>query len=85
MGFFGSPNHNNVFIMPSAFSLIAIVEKPFFVLLLEEIEIVFIERIDNKIKNFDLVFIFKDYSRPVKTINNIPKVNLKNIKSWLNQ
>lgn len=51
---------------------------------MEDIEVVSIERIDNKIKNFDLAVIFKDYSRQVKTIDNIPKENLDSIKEWLN-
>lgn len=71
LGFYGSPSYNNVFIMPSAYSLISIVEKPFMVIMLEEIELCFVERIMNKIKNFDLTIIFKDYSRPVVTIDNI--------------
>ncbi len=77
LGFYGSPGHNNVFIMPSAFCLLAIVEKPFFVLMLEDIEFVSIERLDNKIKNFDLAVVFKNYGKTVKTIDNIPKENLQ--------
>lgn len=49
-----------------------------------DIEVASIERVDNKIKNFDLALIFKDYSRTVKTIDNIPKENLDSIKEWLN-
>lgn len=53
--------------------------------MLEEIELVSIERVDNKIKNFDMILIFRDYTRPVKSIDNIPKENLDTIKEWLNQ
>lgn len=84
IGFFGSPFQNNVFVMPSAFSLMAIVERPFLVIKLEDIELISIERIDNKIKNFDMVVIYKDYSRPVQTISNIPKTNITAIKEWIN-
>jgi nucleosome binding factor SPN SPT16 subunit len=76
LGFYGSPNHNNVFILPTAYCLVSIIEKPFFVIFYEDIEFVSIERIDNKIKSFDLAFIFKDYTRPIVTIDNIPKDNL---------
>lgn len=62
--------------MPSAFCLMSIIEKPFFVVMLTEIEFVSVERIDNKIKNFDLAIIFKDYSRNVITIDSIPKGKL---------
>ena len=58
LGFYGSPFYNNVYIMPSAYCLVSIVEKPFLVIKLDEIELVSIERIDNKIKNFDLVVVF---------------------------
>ena len=70
--------------MPSKYTLMSISEKPFFVLMLEDIELVSIERIDNKIKNFDMIIIFKDYKRPVVNIDNIPKIDLDKIKIWLN-
>ena len=35
------------------------------------------------LKNFDLVFVFKDYSKPVQHINSIPMNQLENIKDWL--
>ena len=43
-----------------------------------------IERVEGQIKNFDLVIIFRDYNKPVKHIDNIPKTNLWQIKEWLN-
>ena len=81
--FYGSPYYNNVLISPCDRCLVSIVDIPLFVLSLDEIEIVSIERIDNKIKNFDLIIIFKDYSRNVQSISNIPKSNLDKIRSWL--
>ena len=82
-GFYGSPFYNNVFIMPTAYCVVSLIETPFLVITLEEVELVSLERVDNKIKNFDLVFVFKDYTRPVQTISNIDKKNLDTIKSWL--
>ena len=43
----------------------SITERPFLVIELDEVELISIERIDNKIKNFDMIVIFKDYTRPV--------------------
>lgn len=60
------------------------VERPFFLIMLDEIELVSIERVDNQIKNFDLIIIFKNYTKPVKHIDNIPKTSLSQIKEWLN-
>lgn len=82
-GFYGSPFYNNVFIMPTAYCVVSLIETPFLVITLDEVELVSLERVDNKIKNFDLVFVFKDYTRPVQTISNIDKKNLDTIKSWL--
>lgn len=31
-----------------------------------------------------MILIFKNYTKPVKHIDNIPKVNLQQIKDWLN-
>jgi nucleosome binding factor SPN SPT16 subunit len=84
-GFHGSPFYTNNFVIPCAYCLISITENPFFVLTLDEIEIVSIERVDNKIKNFDLIIIFKNYTLPVRAISNIPKSNLEMIKEWLNR
>ena len=81
--FYGSPFYNNVLISPCDRCLVSIVDTPLFVLSLDEIEIVSIERIDNKIKNFDLIIIFKDYSRSVQSISNIPKNDLEKIRHWL--
>jgi nucleosome binding factor SPN SPT16 subunit len=35
------------------------------------------------LKNFDLVFVYKDYTRPVTHINSIPMESLENVKEWL--
>ena len=35
------------------------------------------------LKNFDLVFVFKDYSKPVCHINSITVESLDTIKEWL--
>jgi nucleosome binding factor SPN SPT16 subunit len=83
--FYGSPFHNNVLISPCDTCLIAIVESPLFVLSIEDIEIVSIERVDNTLKNFDMVIIFRDYSRSVQTISNIPKKQLEMIRNWLDE
>lgn len=34
-------------------------------------------------KNFDLVFVYKDFARPVTAINSIPMETLENVKEWL--
>lgn len=83
LGFYGSPFQNNVFIVPTAYCLVSLVETPFLVVALEDIELVSFERVDNKIKNFDMILVFKDYTRPVQIVSNIPKQNLEQIREWL--
>lgn len=35
------------------------------------------------LKNFDLVFVFKDFSRPPVHVNTIPVESLESVKEWL--
>lgn len=43
LGFYGSPFSSNVFIMPTAYCLVSIIETPFMVISLDEIEMVSLE------------------------------------------
>ena len=56
---------------------------PPFVIALDEVELIHFERVQFQLKNFDMVFIFKDYSRKVEMINSIPMSSLDAIKEWL--
>jgi len=53
------------------------------VLTLEDIEIAHLERVQFGLKNFDLVFVFKDYSRAPYHINTIPVEQIEDVKDWL--
>lgn len=61
-----------------------IIESPFFIMSLEEVELACFERMIGRLKNFDLVFIFKDYERPVTRIASIPIDKAEIVKNWLN-
>ena len=39
---------------------------------LEDLELVHFERVQFQLKNFDMVFIFKDYNRKVVIVGSIP-------------
>jgi len=86
LGFFGAPNRSSVFLQPTSHCLVNLTESPFFVMSLEDVEFAFFERVspDMVLKNFDIAFIFKDYSRPVVRVSSIPSDSLQGIKSWLN-
>jgi nucleosome binding factor SPN SPT16 subunit len=53
------------------------------VVTLDDIELVHLERVSFGLKNFDLVVIFKDLSRPVQHINTIPVESIDQVKDWL--
>lgn len=83
LGFNGVPFRSSVFCQPSTDCLVQLTEPPFLVVTLEDIEIVHLERVQFGLKNFDMVFVFKDFHRPVAHINTIPVESLENVKEWL--
>jgi len=83
LGFYGVHNIANVYIQPSVHCLLSILESPFFVLSLDEVEIACFERVIRSLRNFDLVFVFKDYSRKTIRIDAIPREYYETIKEWL--
>eukprot|EP01024_Parvocaulis_polyphysoides_P007398 TRINITY_DN12201_c0_g1_i11.p2 TRINITY_DN12201_c0_g1~~TRINITY_DN12201_c0_g1_i11.p2 ORF type:complete len:367 (-),score=55.91 TRINITY_DN12201_c0_g1_i11:331-1374(-) len=84
-GFFGVPNRSTVFIMPTQNALIELVEIPFLVISLQDIELVNLERVGFNLRNFDMAIIFKDYKRDPKRIDAIPGKYIDSIKEWLNE
>lgn len=83
LGFLGVPFRSTVFLQPTTDCLVQLSEPPFLVLTLSEVEIAHFERVQFGLKNFDLVFIYKDFNKPVLQINSIPMNYLENIKDWL--
>lgn len=83
LGFNGVPNRSNVFCQPSTDCLVQLTEPPFMVITLEDIEVAHLERVQFGLKNFDMVFIFKDFTRTPAHINTIPVESLENVKEWL--
>ena len=57
--------------------------QPVFVVTLEDVELVHFERVSLSLKNFDRVFIFKDYSKKVAMVNSVPMTQLDHVKEWL--
>lgn len=70
--------------MPTTDCLVHLSDPPFLVITLEDIEIAHLERIQYGLRNFDLVVVFKDFTRPPVHINTIPSEDLENVKDWLN-
>lgn len=83
LGFQGVPNRSAVYCMPTTDCLVQLVEPPFMVVNLEEIEICILERVQFGLKNFDMVFAYKDITKPVTHVNTIPIESLDFVKQWL--
>jgi nucleosome binding factor SPN SPT16 subunit len=83
LGFHGVPGRNNVFLQPTVHCLVNLIEAPFFVLTLDEVEIAYFERVSFGLKQFDLVFVQKDWTKSTVHINAIPIDSLETIKDWL--
>ncbi|KAF7127189.1 hypothetical protein RHSIM_Rhsim11G0099900 [Rhododendron simsii] len=83
LGFYGVPYKASAFIVPTSSCLVELIENPFLVVTLSEIEIVNLERVGLGQKNFDMAIVFKDFKRDVLRIDSIPSTSLDGIKEWL--
>lgn len=83
LGFHGVPHKASAFMVPTSTCLVELVESPFVVISLSEIEIVNLERVGLGQKNFDMTIVFKDFKRDVFRIDSIPSSSLDGIKEWL--
>ncbi|KAG6511843.1 hypothetical protein ZIOFF_029921 [Zingiber officinale] len=83
LGFHGVPHKSSAFIVPTSTCLVELIETPFLVVTLGEIEIVNLERVGFGQKNFDMTIVFKDFKRDVLRIDSIPSSSVDGIKEWL--
>ncbi|KAH6772581.1 global transcription factor C [Perilla frutescens var. frutescens] len=83
LGFHGVPYKASAFIVPTSSCLVELIEIPFLVISLSDIEIVNLERVGLAQKNFDMAIVFKDFKRDVMRIDSIPSSSLDGIKEWL--
>jgi nucleosome binding factor SPN SPT16 subunit len=58
-------------------------DPPFLVVTLAEIEIASLERVQYGLKQFDLVFILKDFTKAPLHINSIQSSQMDDVKNWL--
>ncbi|TDL27246.1 FACT complex subunit SPT16 [Rickenella mellea] len=85
LSFEGVPFRTNVRLQPTTECLVHLSDPPFLVVTLSEIEIASLERVQYGLKQFDLVFIFQDFTRPPLQINSIPSGQLDDVKNWLDR
>ena len=84
LSFTGCPQKQVVKIRPTKECLIALSEFPFFVLDVNDIEVVHFERMYYGMKNFDLAVIKKDFTTCLR-INSIPTEYTEELKSYFNE
>ncbi len=84
LDFYGCPHKSVVKVRPTKNCLIAISEFPFFVIDIDDIEVVHFERLQFGIKNFDMAIIFKDFTT-FKRINSVPVEHIEDIKSYFDE
>lgn len=70
-------------LQPTTECLVHLTDPPFLVVTLSEIEIASLERVQYGLRQFDLVFIFKDFTKPPLHINSIPSSQMDDVKNWL--
>jgi nucleosome binding factor SPN SPT16 subunit len=83
LGFQGVPFRSNVLLQPTTDCLVHLSDPPFLCVTLNEVELAHLERVQFGLKNFDMVFVFKDFHRTPIHINTIPMSQLDNVKDWL--
>lgn len=83
LGFNGVPSRSSVMIQPTTDCLVQLTEPPFMVITLTDIEIVHLERVQFGLKQFDMVVVFKDFTKPPAHINTIPVEALDGVRDWL--
>lgn len=85
LSFEGVPGKSSLTILPTLHCLVALEDNPPFVLTLGDIEVAHFERVQLSLKSFDLVFVHKDFDKPVIKIGSIPTKFLSTIQSYLNE
>lgn len=84
-GFHGINGRQMLLYQPTNSCLVHLTEPPFLIVIIAEVELVHLERIQFGLKNFDMVFVYKDYTKPVTHINSIPVNKLESVKEWLDK
>ncbi|ESK83469.1 fact complex subunit spt16 [Moniliophthora roreri MCA 2997] len=83
LSFEGVPFRTSVRLQPTTECLVHLTDTPFLVVTLSDIEIASLERVQYSLKQFDLVLIFKDFTKPPLHINSIQSSQIDDVKNWL--
>ncbi|KAF8163125.1 FACT complex subunit SPT16 [Crassisporium funariophilum] len=83
LSFEGVPFRTSARLQPTTECLVHLTDPPFLVVTLADIEIASLERVQYGLKQFDLVFIFKDFTKAPLHINSIQSSQMDDVKNWL--
>ncbi|KAJ3438416.1 fact complex subunit spt16 [Anaeramoeba flamelloides] len=83
--FTGVVSRYQVTFRPTLSCLVQLSSWPTTVITIDEVEIAYFQRMSFGLKNFDLIFVFKDYTTTPLHINLIPKTFHENIQMWLDK
>ena len=83
-GFYGTTYRSNVLLQPTKTCIINITEPQFFVFAIEDIEVVWFERMTGNVRYFDLTIVHKDYEKHVR-ISSISIKDVERVKDWLDR
>ncbi|PIL23839.1 hypothetical protein GSI_13590 [Ganoderma sinense ZZ0214-1] len=83
LSFEGVPFRMAARLQPTTDCLVQLSDPPFLVVTLSDIEIASLERVQFGLKQFDMVLIFKDFTKAPLHINTIPSAQLDDVKNWL--
>ncbi|KNZ75316.1 FACT complex subunit SPT16 [Termitomyces sp. J132] len=83
LSFEGVPFRTSARLQPTTECLVHLTDPPFLVVTLADIEIASLERVQYGLKQFDLVFVFKDFTKTPLHINSIQSSQMDDVKNWL--
>ncbi|KAK9903552.1 hypothetical protein WJX75_008667 [Coccomyxa subellipsoidea] len=83
LGFSGVPHRQTSFIMPTVNCLVELIEMPFTVITLADVNVVNLERVGFGLRAFDMAIVPKDLTKDVIRIDAIPQQSLDTIREWL--
>jgi len=83
--FTGVPHKSSLKLCPCARSLVGLHEWPPFVMDLSDVDIVVFERCSLSLREFDIVFVKKDYDQMPVRVTTIPRCFLDKLKIWLSE
>lgn len=83
LGFTGNPHREMVKVTPTLNCLVNLTETPFFVVDLDAVDHVHLERVTYMSKAFDMVLVNKDFAKQPWRIDMIPSSDKDSLQEWL--